>query len=541
MSWSTNRSRPNIVFILADDMGFSDIGCFGSEVPTPNIDRIGRDGLRMTQMYNCARCCPSRASLLTGLYPHQAGIGHMVETGTEEFEGYRGRLTERSVTIPEVLGSAGYTTGMVGKWHVGGPAPWVRRQLDLSSVVHPLDRGFNHFWGTLIGAGSYYAPRSLMDGRTLLDPTRDEQVPEGFYYTDSIGEHSVDMVRTLAQSQRPFFLYVAHVAPHWPLHAHEGDIEEALPYYRGGWEDIRASRQERLRDLGVLQRTWAISAPDDGVREWAVCEWKAWEQLRMSVYAAQIIALDRAIGLLLDEIERLGISQETVVMFCSDNGGCAEELGGEGAGPLRRAQTRAGEPVRGGNIVGLRPGTEDTYMSYGQSWANASNSPFRMYKHWVHEGGISTPFLVRWPGTTSPGTIDHVPRHFVDVMATCLDLAGTTYPLERDGRGTIPLEGQSFRTTLEGVPDSRVGAISWEHEGNRAVRLGDLKLVSVFGHDWELYEMDSDRTETNNVSDKYPADVKRMESLWLDWARRVGVVPWETVGPLCEWPHWSDD
>ena len=519
---------PNIVLIVADDMGYSDIGCFGSEISTPNLNAMAARGMRLSQFYNGARCCPSRAALLTGLYAQQAGIGHMAETGTESLRGYVGHLNGHCVTIAEALRAAGYRTGMVGKWHVGGRAPWSEGELDLRDVVHPLDRGFEEFWGTLIGAGSYYAPRSLMSGRDRIDSDASSGVFEEFYYTDEIGRRSAEMIERMAATGEPFFAYVAHVAPHWPLHALEEDIELMDQSYGVGWSNLRQERHERLRELGVLERSWTI-AKNDAVSEWDSARDKAWEEMRMRVYAAQVYALDRAVGRVLESLERAGVADDTVVIFLSDNGGCAEELGTEGSEPLRRLRTSRGDTVLAGNRQGLVPGSDATYMSYGRSWANASNSPFRMYKHWVHEGGISTPFVVQWPRVIPAGSINHDSAHLVDVMATCLDLAGAVYPRQFGGEAIVPLEGQSLRAVFEGRDTARVGAIFWEHEGNRAVRLGELKLVSLHGRPWELYRMDRDRTETDDVSLLYGHSVRQMESLWLDWARRAYVEPWEVV------------
>jgi arylsulfatase len=518
---------PNIVLILADDMGFSDIGCFGSEVPTPNIDKIANQGVLMTEFYNGARCSPSRASLLTGLYAQQSGVGHLSEFGADNLPGYRGRLNENCVTIAEVLHDAGYQTGMVGKWHVGGRIGWDNRHgFDVSGNLHPMDRGFDEFWGTLNGAGSYFTPGTLMDGRRNLGG----RTGKGFYYTDEIGARSATMVERMARSGRPFFAYVAHVAPHWPLHAPEADIEEVGISYSAGWGVTRQRRHEALRSAGLVNRKWAISPSDEGVVPWEEVSGPNWEAERMKVYAAQVMALDRAVGRVLSGLDRAGAADNTIVMFMSDNGACAETLGPElPTRFLSQANTRSGEAVTVGNTAGLRPGGDATFMSYGHSWAHVSNSPFRLYKHWVHEGGISTPFVARWPRGGARGHVVHEPMHFVDVLATCVDVGNAHYPAEYNGHAIVPVEGQSFRSVLEGNPSQRVGAIFWEHEGNRAVRLGDLKLVAQAGRPWEMYRMDQDRTETVDVSARYGIDVRMMESLWLDWARRSLVVPWADV------------
>lgn len=528
-SEQSGEAPPNIVLIVADDMGFSDIGCFGSEIATPNIDKIGEQGVVMTQFYNGARCSPSRASLLTGLYAQQSGVGHLSEFGADNLRGYQGRLNEHCVTIAEVLRDAGYQTGMVGKWHVGGRIGWDDQHgFDVSDTLHPMDRGFDQFWGTLNGAGSYYTPGTLMEGRKAGGGT----VDEGFYYTDEIGSRAANMVERMALAGGPFFAYVAHVAPHWPLHAPLADIEGVGTSYEAGWGTTRQQRHEMLRSAGLVNAKWKMSPADEGVVPWAEVSDQSWEAERMRVYAAQVMALDRAVGKVLSSLERTGVAENTLVMFMSDNGGCAEMLTPEL--PTRfisQSHASSGEAVQVGNMVGLRPGDGSTFMSYGHSWAHASNSPFRLYKHWVHEGGISTPFVARWPRGGGRGNVVHEPMHFIDVMATCVDLGRAAYPAERNGCAIVPLEGQSFRCVLEGRPSQRVGAIYWEHEGNRAVRLADLKLVARDGRPWELYRMDQDRTETLDVAAHYGTDVRMMDSLWLDWARRSFVVPWAEVVP----------
>lgn len=500
--------RPNIVLVLCDDMGFSDVGCFGSEVPTPHIDDLAHRGIRLTQMYNSARCCPSRASLLTGLFPTQAGVGHMTETGCD-LPGYEGRLTDRCVTIAEVLRDAGYRTGMVGKWHVGGPllggAPV--GEADPVRNPRPTDRGFERFFGTMLGAGSYYRPASLTEGVDPFEPD------EGFYYTDAIGDRAVAMIDELGGGAEPFLLYVSHVAPHWPLHALAEDIEPFLGTYVGGWDAVRATRHERLRGLGLVDASWGISTRDERARDWATVEEKAFEDARMAVYAAQVVAVDRSVGRITSKLRSLGIGDDTLVLFLSDNGGCAEILPGNF------------DPS-------VLPGPPGTFTSYGLPWAMASNAPFSHYKRWVHEGGISTPFVACWPAGIPAGAIAHDPVHVVDLMATVIELAGARYPAD----SVTPLEGQSMVALLRGRQSARTGPICFEHEGNRAVRDGELKLVAAHGQPWELYRMDSDRTETDDLAAQYPGEVARLAALHDDWSRRTGALPWDEA--LTRLPYW---
>jgi arylsulfatase A-like enzyme len=507
---SASGARPNIVLVLCDDMGFSDIGCFGSEIPTPHLDDLAARGLRLTQMYNAARCCPSRASLLTGLYPTQAGIGHMTETGTDAIPGYEGRLNPDTTTLAEALLAAGYRTGMVGKWHVGGRAAW-GRDVDPERTPRPTDRGFERFFGTMNGAGSYYDPLTLLDGD---EPT---SAGDGFYYTDAIADRADRYLDEVGPGFDPFFLYVAHVAPHWPLHALPEDIEPHLGRYAAGWDALRVDRHDRMREIGLVGRAWDIERRDPQLPAWDEVPDPAWEDARMAVYAAQVTAVDRGVGRLVAKLRELGIEDDTAIVFLSDNGGCAELL-----------------PT---NVAGSMPGAPDSFQSYGLPWARVSNTPFRRYKRWVHEGGISTPFVACWPGVIPAGHVDHQPAHLIDLMATFVDLAGAAVPRERAGHSVREPEGQTLVPVLEGRESERVGALGFEHEGNRAIRVGDLKLVSPYGEPWELYRMDDDRTETTDLAARYPRDVRRLESLYGDWARRTGVRPWEVLS--AELPSWA--
>lgn len=522
-----NRSRPNIVVILADDMGFSDIGCYGSEIPTPNLDRLAKQGLRFTQFYNCARCCPSRASLLTGLYPHQTGVGHMVQD--RGFPGYRGFLNRNCATIGQVLRPAGYQTLYVGKWHA---SPGIRLIGETAAPgtpgkPYPLTRGFDRFYGTMAGGGSYYNPNGLMD--------QDRRISAGddFYYTDVIGQRAQSMIQEAIAIDSPFFLHVCYTAPHWPLHARQEDIEQFRGRYRKGWDHFRKTRHEELKGLGIVQRKWDISPRDEQSQDFFDYESnrREWEDLRMAVYAAQVMSMDRSIGGIIEALEQQGIADNTLIMFLSDNGGCAEFLDEDGEGRTHASQfrytSRQGEICRAGNIVGLEPGPSTTFMSYDLPWANVSNSPFRLYKHWVHEGGISTPMIACWPGGNIPkGELHHAPAHLIDIMATCLDLTGAVYPKELAGYEIIPHQGESLVPAFRNSSWRRDRPLFWEHEGNRAVRIGDWKAVSRHPGDWELYNMAHDRTELNDLSHADPDRLKQMTKSYMEWADRCGVLPW---------------
>jgi len=526
---TTSSERPNIVLILADDMGFSDLGSYGSEVQTPNLDRLAASGLRFSQMYNSARCCPSRASLLTGLNPHQSGVGHMVNNlGPGPYQGY---LNDNCATIAEVLNDSGYRTMMSGKWHVGGDyhtsdqAEW---NAGGPGRPTPTQRGFDRFFGILGGAGSYFNPVSMM----REEQTSHAETPE-FYLTDAISDEAVQMVDESADLGDPFFLYLAYTAPHWPLHAFEEDISRYSGKYRDGWDELRTGRHEQMKGMGILDSRWDISPRVEDAPPWKNAEEKDWEDLRMAVYAAQIDRMDQGIGRVMDTIKRRGLDDNTLVMFMADNGGCAELLQ-EDAGAARPSvyaqPTVDGLPMRMGNDNSITPGGADTFMSYDIPWANASNAPFRLFKHWVHEGGISTPFIVSWPARIQSSGIVHSPVHFIDISATCLDAAGARYPVERNGMNITPAEGESLLSAFEGRTWERTQPIVWEHEGNRAVRDGQWKLVSEYGKGWELYDMEADRTELNDLAGSEATRVASMEKVYMEWAERCGVQQFP-VGP----------
>ena len=521
-----SAERPNIVLILADDMGYSDIGCFGSEIRTPNLDRLGSNGVRFSQMYNCARCCPSRASLLTGLYPHQAGVGHMVANrGLPPYQGY---LNTNCVTIAEALKPTGYRTLMSGKWHVGGayspnrPGSWTP-----GDAGHPIpgQRGFDTFYGMLGGAGSYYDPPSLMDQDTLVRAEGDD-----YYFTDAISHRAVSMIDAACAGDAPFFLYVAYTAPHWPLHAPAEDIARYRGAYRKpGWDGVRTARHEELRGSGILSPDWEITPRDPEAPSWEATAHPDWEDLRMAVYAAQIDRMDQGIGRIVAALERHGALDNTLLVFVSDNGGCAEFLGedtGRGDASRYNIPTRDRRPMRIGNSPAITPGPADTFMSYDLPWANASNTPFRLYKHWVHEGGIATPCIVHWPARVPNDGIVHEPCHFIDVLPTFLEAAGATGPSEYNGSHVTSLEGESLLGAVMSGGWRRDRPLFWEHEGNSAMRDGAWKLVRKHPGPWELYNMEKDRTELRDLAASERDRVRRMTRAYDEWALRCAIEPW---------------
>ena len=548
---SPSDERPNVVLILADDMGYSDIASYGGSIETPNLSRLSEEGLRFTQFYNTARCVPTRASLLTGLYPHQAGLGHM--TGDDEIPGYRGDLNDRSVTIAEVLGEAGYSTYMSGKWHV---TQFETESPDRSNW--PRQRGFDRFFGTIIGAGSFYDPAGLALGNEYIAPREagPEYTNENFYYTEAISDYAVRYVREHVEreesenEERPFFMYVAYTAPHWPLHAPQEAVERYDGQFDAGWDVLRRERYERMQEMGLVREEWDLTERDPEVPPWTEADDKAWEQRRMEVYAAQVTLMDRGIGRLVEALEERGELENTLLIFLSDNGGCQEELewiewhghdsqedvappGPRGhQGDLYPPVTRSGEPIQHGNMPAYMPGPVDTYQSYGRPWANVSNTPYREYKHLVHEGGIATPLIAHWPEAIDrAGELERQPGHLVDLMATFVDLADATYPERWDGEPIRSMEGTSLLPAFEGEELAREDPLFFEHEGNRALRDGRWKLVAEGpSGPWELYDMQNDRTEMRNLAERHPDRVERMAEQWRTMAREFNAVPWPHGG-----------
>lgn len=537
------KIRPNIILMMADDMGYSDIGCYGGVINTPVLDGLAENGLRFTQFYNTARCCPTRASLLTGLYQHQAGVGHMMnDRGTDA---YRGDLSQNAVTIAEVLKQAGYATYLSGKWHV---TPYLPAEINPPKHNWPLQRGFDKFFGTILGAGSFYDPCSLTENNEYTAPDED------FYYTDAISENAVKFIEE-HEGDDPFFMYVSYTAAHWPMHAKPEDIAKYKGKFDAGWDELRRIKYDRMLEMGLIPSETQLSEKDN-IPDWEDADSKEWYSALMEVYAAMVDCMDQGIGDIMQALEKKDLKDNTLVIFLQDNGGCAEEFGFRSEiGPHHRdvlpdvkkpmkteefqtemvpKYTRDGRPVLTG--IGLKPGGDDTYLGYGKPWANASNSPFRMYKHWVHEGGISTPLIVHWPaGIAAQNELIHEPGHLIDIMATCIDVAETEYPQTFNGNTITPLEGVSLTPTFtqEKLPSR---PIFWEHEGNKAVRLANYKLVSRWNkeaeYNWELYDLKSDRSETIDLLKQMPDKAKEMESLWKAWAKKAGVLTWSNREPI---------
>lgn len=504
-----SEDRPNIVVLFADDMGFSDIGSFGSEIKTPNLDRLAANGLRYTQFYNTGRCCPSRASILTGLYSHQADIGHMA--GDLGVKGYRDRLSFESVTMAEVLGASGYHTIMTGKWHLG----W-------RDEGSPTARGFQHFYGTRGYIDSYYTIVSRTEiylGEELVLPVTETPVnhlkPEEEWYTTDVftdyALHFIDEVRK--EDNAPFFLYLAYNAPHFPLHGKPEDTAKYRGKYKEGWQKFREQRHRKLQELGIIDEEWALSPLE--VDAWNSLTEAQQDDLdfKMALFAGIIDRLDRNVGRVMDHLESIGELENTLIVFVSDNGG-TKETGLFGIKGDKNTVENYDEWARVGGWT----------SSYGQGWANLSNAPFRRYKRENHEGGISAPFIVHWPAKIGEGGgLRNQVAHLIDLMPTFVDVSGAEYPAKFEGHAIQPREGMSLLPSFsESDPVSRT--LFWEHEGNRAVREGDWKLVGSRNGPWELYDMSRDRTELNDLIAVETELAKELQSLWEGWASKVNVL-----------------
>jgi arylsulfatase A-like enzyme len=507
-------ARPNIVLILADDLGYSDIGPFGGEIRTPNLDRLAAGGLRLTQFYNGARCCPTRASLLTGLYAHQAGVGAMNDdTGRP---GYRGHLVDECVTLAEVLRPAGYRTYLAGKWHLGQPSP--------------IARGFDEAYTFRGGMTSFWDPASYF---RLPEGRKARSYPPGqFYATDAITDHALDFLAESRQAAKPFFLYLAYNAPHFPLQAPEGEVAKYAERYKVGWDAIRTERHERMSRMGLLGPGSPLTPRSgyDGYHEEGPHGTNpAWDSLpetrhadlarRMAIFAAMVDRMDQNIGRVVEDLRKNGELDNTLILFFSDNGACSEwdPNGFDGkSGPENVLHEGPALATMGG---------PSSYLSYGSGWANAGTTPWRLYKHYTHEGGISTPFIAHWPAVVArKGEIDGRVAHIVDIMPTLIEVAGAMYPVRARGHDVSPPEGRSLLPALHGEP-AEPRRLFFEHEGNRAVRDGRWKLVARKGRPWELYDIDADRSELHDLASAQPGRVAELVGLWDAWAKRCHVEP----------------
>ena len=547
-AWANESApRPNILIILADDLGYSDLGCYGGEIRTPTLDRLASNGLRFTRSYNSSRCCPSRASLLTGLYPHQAGIGRFVGNG--KLPGYLGRLSDDCVTLAEVLGAHGYSTYAAGKWHVNDPGP--------------IARGFQEFYGFVHGYGlDSWNPKMMI----RLPKNREaRRYPEGkFFATDAITDHALDFLNEARKSEKPWLLYTAYQAPHFPVQAPPELSATYQKTYAAGWDVLRAKRLERMKSLGLIEpelplpprspidnlkvaRRLGSLTPDERNPAWddLPADRRADLAQRMSVYAAMVEGMDRNIGRLVESLKQHGELDNTLIVFMSDNGACAEwEPFGFDLDPADYRNQPPGHGINGGtpgkpNHLHSKEelssmGGPGSLFSYGSAWANLSNTPLHLYKHYAHEGGIRTPMIVHWPNRTGKGggLRSHL-CHLMDVMATCVEIAGAKYPSERDGKPIQPLEGRSFLPAIDGKPPTP-RTLVFEHERNAALIEGDWKLVGqkVIARNgladkasWELYHLGRDPAEQHDLSQDEPDRLARMINTLEREVKRTRIVP----------------
>jgi arylsulfatase len=502
------KERPNIILIMADDMGYSDLGCYGSEINTPNLDKLAANGIRFTQFYNAARCCPTRASLLTGLYPHQTGVGHMTnDLFNYAKEGYQGNLNRKCMTIAEVLKWSGYNTFMAGKWHLGKhPGMW------------PCDRGFEEYYGIIEGSSGYF---KVNPGRLLSrnNTPADTLVPADFYLTDAFSDSAINFIDKYNDKQKPFFLYLAYNAPHWPLQAKMEDIRKYEGKYRIGWDKIREQRYLRQIEMGMWNKPITLSPKIDNLLKPGSGQ-PLWEtvasnekniaelDLTMAIYAAMIDRMDQGIGRLINYLEKKNIIENTLILFLSDNGAC-HEGGTNGAG------------FPGKDLDKMKNGN---WVTLGANWAKVSNTPFRFYKSWAHEGGISTPLVAHWPKVIQQkGVFANQPEHIIDIMATVIDITGAKYPSTYQGDSIRPIEGKSLLPVFQGKMREGHNYLCWSHEGNRAIRKGKWKLAAVQDGEWELYDIENDRSECNNKANQFPEVVEEMDKTWEKWRQRTFV------------------
>jgi arylsulfatase len=499
-------SRPNIVIFLVDDMGWSDIGCYGSEIPTPNIDALAHSGVRFTQFYNTARCSPTRASLMTGLYPHQAGMGHLDNEVHEGTKGTQGRLRDDCVTIAEVLKDAGYFTAMTGKWHLGqqhGSTPWGRG----------FTRSLNSPAGGIYFPTQKNRPEVFLDGKKYK---KDDPIFGADWYSVGLWtDWGLKFADEAIDARQPFFLYVAQCAPHFPLMAPQKTIDKYRGKYKEGWDKLREARHQRQIEMDLVDPAWGLSPRPEEISAWDKLGPEEQDRFdhMMAIYAAMIDRIDFNVGKLVAHLKERGVLDNTLILFLSDNGGNAE------SGPM-------------GRYEGKRPGGPASTVFLGQSWATLANTPFRRYKHFTHEGGISTPLIAHWPAgipAERNGKLEPQPGHVVDVMATVVDITGAKYPTEYKEHTIQPMEGVSLVRAFSGKPLERMKPIYFAHEGNRGIRSGKWKLVMKYKGPWELYDIEADRTEQHDLASQHPDLVKKLSADWEAWAARSDVDPW--TGP----------
>lgn len=484
------KERPNIILILADDMGYSDLGSFGGEIETPHLDRLAYNGVRFTHFYNTSRCCPTRASILTGLYQHQVGYGSM--DSDLGYPSYQGRFRDGIVTVAQLLQNADYQTMMLGKWHLGH-----------EKEHYPLARGFDQMYGIPKGGGVYFYPCVGRDRQVYLNDELMEP-DETWYSTDAFTDYGIRFAEEAIKEDRPFFMYLAYIAPHFPLQAWPEDIAKYHGRYSKGYQYYRNQRFQKQKELGILSPDTILSPPE--YSDWEEIEDKDEEDLKMAIYAAQVDRMDQNIGRLVTFLDDRGALDNSVIFFLSDNGAVNVELN---------------------DFPDAELGSRDSWAAYGKSWGNVSNTPYRKYKAMTHEGGIISPLIVHWPeGLRNSGTINHEPAHIVDVVPTLLSLAQIDYPERYNEHRLASLVGEDLLPLIQGGKQGLDRTFFFEHNGNRAIRAGNLKAVQLHKKAWELYNLVQDPTELNDLAVSQSADLQRLQSLYRQWARDYGVLPW---------------
>ncbi len=484
-SFVRSAERPNILLILTDDMGFSDLGCYGSEIDTPNLDSLAAGGMRFTDFHNTARCWPTRATLMSGTYCD--------------------KLKVSKVTVAEVLSGAGYQTAMAGKWHLGRDP----------KKDGPIQRGFDDFYGTMTGAGSFWNPMTLTRNTEFVKPDSDD-----FYYTDKIGDEAVRQIEAFAKQKKPFFHYVAFTAAHWPMHAPEKSIRKYLPRYTEGWEKLRSDRYRRMLEIGIIDKgRWPLPPMEPRVQRWETIDHKPWRVRNMAIYAAMVDHMDQAVGRIIAALRKTGQIDNTLIIYFHDNGACSEHLSGNGwntANNILEEAKAQGKTIAVGDKYNVLMGGPDTYGSVGHNWANAQNTPMRRYKANVHEGGACTPAIMHWPAglKTKPGAITAQRGHVVDIMSTCVELAEAKYPSEINGQAIIPHESLSLVPVISGKQQPHGHAYYFKHSGTDALIEGDFKIVREGKGAWSLYNLAKERTEMTNLADQAPERVKAMAKKW---------------------------
>jgi len=532
-----SASPPNIVIILTDDMGFSDVGSYGGEINTPNIDRLAYQGVRFSSFYNTARCSTTRASLLTGRYPHNVQMGHLAGKRFSDIDGYRGSIDKDTPLLPEWLSAQGYKNYMLGKWHLGN---WSTDDIPEGTIneleTTPLKRGFDNFYGTLLGGNNYFDPKYFYNNNEPINT-----LPDDFYYTDALSQAAVAKINKhkAKHQDQPFFMYLAYTAPHWPLQAPAATIDKYREVYRRGWNHMRQARLMRQKELGLVPQHVTLAQLDDDTQVWDERDNTTWMIEKMAVHAAMVEHVDQGVGLLLETLETQGELDNTLVLFMSDNGASGENLFEYPSWALflgtpllnktiAKYQPAAGDTYSLAFDADLMAGPKENFQMLGREWAQASNTPYKKYKSWVHEGGIASPLIVHWPKAlqAQAGRIIGQPAHVMDIMPTITSIVAkraerpTQTHLLQDGLDLLPaIQGQVLPERL----------LFFEHEGHRAVISPSWKLVAEQGKTWELYNRKTDRTERNNVADEFPERVETMAAAYKDYAKNNKVKEWSEI------------